>query len=320
MQQAELFTRPERPHPYQETTEKLQALARRSIYVGTSSWKYQSWWDQGRGPIYIRDYRNIRDFDQNCLEEYSRVFPAVSGDFSFYNWPNPDFMARINEQTPEGFKIALKATEFVTLKRFPNIERWGSKAGLENPDFLNAKLFKTEFLDRVAPLGEKLAPIILEFTAFPTGAFSDWTEFAEQLEHFFDALPNEFLYGVEIRTKDFAHEDFYRALKAMGAAPILNSWTRMPPLDEQWKVFEPLDFSFVECRTIMRPGRTRDEAVELYSPYDRIRERVIPVRRALRSMIEWSLKHRRPAYIFVNNHIEGCAHQTISELLGTLEI
>jgi hypothetical protein len=105
----------------------------------------------------------------------------------------------------------------------------------------------------------------------------------------------------------------------MGTVPILNSWTRTPPLDEQWKLFLTRDFPYTECRTVMRPGRTRDEAVLLFEPYDRIRERVEPARRALKAMVHWALRHRRPAYIFVNNHLEGCAHQTIAELLAELE-
>lgn len=64
----------------------------------------------------------------------------------------------------------------------------------------------------------------------------------------------------------------------------------------------------------MRPGRTRDEAHELFDPYDRIRERVEPARRALRAMIEWALAQpKRQCFVFVNNHLEGCAHQTIAE-------
>jgi uncharacterized protein YecE (DUF72 family) len=315
-EQVELFSVPKREHPYAELSERLWSLAARGVYFGSSSWKYESWWKNGEGPVYIEDYHNRRNFEQNCLAEYAKTFPAVGADFTFYNWPSVDQVNKLDLQTPAGFKFGLKATEFITLKRFPSIERWGLKAGLENPDFLNAALFETKFLEPVRPLlkTDKLAPILIEFTTFPRGAFSDWTEFADLLERFFDKLPDDFTYAVEIRTREYFHTEFLAALKAMGALPCINSWTRMPPLDEQWKMVRELDFPAIACRPIMRPGRTRDEAHELFYPYDKLKERVEPARKALVSIAEWALEKRRGCYVFVNNHLEGCAHRTIDEL------
>lgn len=320
MRQAELFTTPQTEHPYAAVGERLWALAKKGIYFGSSSWKYESW----KGTIYVDRYSSKKDFEQNCLEEYAKIFPCVGGDFSFYNYPSPAMTARINEQTPDGFKIGLKCTEFITLKRYPMIGRWGAKAGKENPDFLNAKLFTEQFLAPIEPLRArgKLAPIIMEFTAFPKGSFTDWTEFAHALENFLaevrKGIGAHYEYGIEVRTRDYIREDFWAALKAMGAAPILNSWTRTPPLDEQWRMFPEHDYPFVECRPVSRPGRTRDEAVHLFDPYDRIKETVPQARKAMKAMVEWALENKRPCYIFVNNHLEGCAHQTIAEVTADL--
>src|SRR5581483_348284 len=119
--------------------------------------------------------------------------------------------------------------------------RWGENAGRDNRDFLNARLFCDQFLARIEPIENKLAPIIMEFTAFPRGAFADWTEFAHALETFFDRVRSgtgeRFQYGVEVRTREYIHPDFFSALEAMGVAPIVNSWTRTPPMDEQFKLF-----------------------------------------------------------------------------------
>lgn len=321
MRQQSLFATEPQEHPYQLTADRLARLAEKKIYFGSSSWKYDSW----QGAVYVEPYDSKKDFERNCLEEYARLFSAVGADFSFYNWPSPEMIALIDNQTRPGFKFGLKATEFVTLKRYPNIPRWGANAGKPNPDFLNPILFQNEFLDRLTPLQEsgKLAPIIMEFTAFPRGAFQDWTEFAVELEGFFEEIfkrnGDKFQFGIELRTKEYIHEEFYAALKAMGAAPILNSWTRTPPLDEQFKLFQQHDFPFVEVRTVMRPGRTREEAVELFEPYDRNKETVLPVRRALKRIVDWAIKNNRPAYLFINNHLEGCAHQTISEIVAEFE-
>ncbi|MBI3544301.1 MAG: DUF72 domain-containing protein [Deltaproteobacteria bacterium] len=322
MRQADLFAPKPEAHPFAETGERLWALARRGVWFGSSSWKYESW----KGAVYCDPYRSKKDFEENCLEEYAKLIPAVGGDFSFYNWPSLEMVDAIARQTPAGFKIGLKATDLVTLRKFPSIPRWGDKAGKPNPDFLNAALFKNEFLDRVEKLEGKLAPIILEFTAFPPGAFRDWTEFADRLDDFFAELRRlvgtRFEFGVELRTRDFFHDELFERLEAMNmhlpVAPILNSWTRMPPLTEQWKLFERRDFPFAECRAVMRPGRTRDEAVELFEPYDRNKETCLPVRAALKTMAEWAMRERKPLYAFINNHVEGCAHQTISEVTAEI--
>lgn len=320
MRQAELFAPSKEGHPYAAVGERLWSLARQGIYFGSSSWKYESW----KGTIYVDSYTSKKDFEANCLEEYARVFPAVGGDFSFYNWPSDEMIERIGRQTPDSFKIGLKCTEFITLKRFPAISRWGANAGKPNPDFLNVKLFGEEFLKRVRPIQGKLAPIIMEFTAFPKGSFADWAEFASALEVFFVEVRkrygDEWQFGVELRTRDYLHDDFFAALKAMGpnVAPIINSWTRTPPMDELWHLAAPHEFGFVESRPVMRPGRTRDEAVLLFEPYDRNKEVVAPARRAMKEMVHWALEHKRPCYVFINNHLEGCAHQTIAELTAEL--
>src|SRR5437773_496131 len=71
---------------------RLQALAAQRIYLGTSSWKYPGWLGQVYQPgnYQVRGKFSQRKFDQNCLSEYTRVFPTVGGDFSFYQFPTEE--------------------------------------------------------------------------------------------------------------------------------------------------------------------------------------------------------------------------------------
>ena len=75
------------PSPFRtRLAERLTVLAGRGIYLGTSSWKYEGW----LGQIYTEDRYltrrkfNRKKFEETCLAEYAEVFPAVCGDFSFY--------------------------------------------------------------------------------------------------------------------------------------------------------------------------------------------------------------------------------------------
>ena len=75
----------------------LKALAAQGIYFGTSSWKYEGW----LGSIYTperyttRGKFSRRKFEDECLAEYAETFPAVGGDFSFYQFPAPEYWQRL---------------------------------------------------------------------------------------------------------------------------------------------------------------------------------------------------------------------------------
>src|SRR5713226_2852760 len=80
----------------------LCALAERGVYFGTSSWKYEGW----LGTIYTperyvtRNKFSRKKFEAECLREYAETFPAVGGDFSFYQIPTPEFWACLFGGTP----------------------------------------------------------------------------------------------------------------------------------------------------------------------------------------------------------------------------
>ena len=86
-----LFEPSERPPQAARPCARLHALAKRGVYFGTSSWKYPGW----LGSIYTEDRYITRNkfskkkFEDTCIREYAETFPAVGGDFSFYQFPQP---------------------------------------------------------------------------------------------------------------------------------------------------------------------------------------------------------------------------------------
>jgi hypothetical protein len=65
------------------------------------------------------------------------------------------------------------------------------------------------------------------------------------------------------------------------------------------------------ARALLRPGRSYEQAVEMFSPYREVKEEYPSGREALRGLIESSFKRGLPAYIHVNNRFEGNAIETI---------
>src|SRR5271166_3812189 len=120
-----------------EFAKAVQALAADNVLVGTSSWKYDGWcgmlYDRGRYE-YRGKFAETR-FKRNCLAEYAEVFKTVCVDAAYYTFPRPEYLQKLAEAVPEDFRFGFKVTDAVTIKKYPNLARFGAMASKPNPDF-----------------------------------------------------------------------------------------------------------------------------------------------------------------------------------------
>jgi uncharacterized protein YecE (DUF72 family) len=297
----------------QELAARLRSLAAEGIYIGTSSWKYEGWIGQiySRGRYLARGRFSPRVFAAACLGEYAETFPAVCGDFAFYQFPTPEFWARLFAQAPEGFQFAFKVPEQITCKIFPAQERYGPQAAKENESFLNADLLREEFLRPLWPHRQKTALLIFEFGAFSRRALPDLAAFLERLDPFLEALPPQFRYAVEVRNPEFLKTDYFNCLRAHGVAHVYNAWARMPELRYQISLPGSQTAGFLICRALLQRGRPYEQAVKAFSPYAEIRDPSPEARDSLRVLIRRAREQRHAAFLFVNNRLEGNAPLTI---------
>jgi hypothetical protein len=93
----------------------------------------------------------------------------------------------------------------------------------------------------------------------------------------------------------------------------------MPPLGHQLDLPGSITGSFIVARALLRPGRSYNEAVDAFAPYDRIREPNPKLRRDLVRLVEAAVKTRIPAYLLVNNRAEGSAPLTIAAVAELLQ-
>jgi len=295
--------------------DRLRRWAERGIFFGTSSWKYPGW----KGQVYNRRYASQKDFERECLREYAELFPTVCADFALYDFPDPGQMELLGDQTPDGFRVALKVTDRITIRRYPDLPRHGKNAGKENPDFLNRDLFLEAFLEPVRRLGRKQGVIIFEFSTFYPSSGIDRERFMERITQFFTGLPAGNSYAVEIRNSEFLTGDYLAMLARLGVAHVLNSWTRMPPITEQLSVAGVFTANFSAARALLRPGRTYQQAVEMFQPYREIREENPEVRRGLAEAVQQCVADGRQLYAYVNNRVEGNSPKTIEAILDVLD-
>ena len=143
----------DRPAQAARLAPRLRALSDRGVYFGTSSWKYEGW----LGSIYSQTRYQTRSkhskarFERDCLAEYAQTFPTVCGDFAFYQFPEPDYWAGLFDQLPAGFLLGLKVPEDITVAKWPGHARYGTRAGSENPHFLDAAAFARYFAGKQGP-------------------------------------------------------------------------------------------------------------------------------------------------------------------------
>jgi uncharacterized protein YecE (DUF72 family) len=290
--------------------DRLRALAARGVYIGGGSWKYEGW----LGQIYCRSRYLVRGrfskklFEATCLSEYASVFPAVCGDFAFYQFPEPAFWAKLFAQTPGTFRWGFKVPEQITVSKWPVHPRYGAHAGRENPDFLDAALLERSFLRALDPYRKQVGVLIFEFGTARHFALAD---FVKALDGFLGRLPAEWRFAVEIRNPEFLAPDYFACLRAHNATHVYNAWARMPEIGEQMALKGSQTSDLLVARALLRRGRPYADAVREFAPYKRVQEINRPVRRALRELVDMALLDGRPAFIFVNNRLEGNSPETI---------
>jgi uncharacterized protein YecE (DUF72 family) len=304
----------------------VAALAARGLYVGTSSWKYEGWLDL----IYTPDRYRTRGrlsrakFDRHCLAEYTEIFKTVCLDAGFYQFPTAKMFDGIFSQVPADFLLSTKVTEDITVKRYPELPRYSSRAGKVNEHFLDADLFIGSFLGPLEPYRERLGTLFLEFSHFHPGDWELGRQFVEALDVFLGRLPKGWNYSVEVRNPSLLQPEYFQMLRSHGVAHAFNNWTRMPPVAEQLQMPGSSTADFDAARFLLKPGRSYEQAVEKFQPYREVRELDPEARWALIRLLttppepEGGRPRRR--FLYVNNRLEGCSlltiYAVITELMG----
>jgi uncharacterized protein YecE (DUF72 family) len=150
-------------------------MAIRGYYLGCPGWGVKTW----VGRLFPSGTRPTE-----FLERYARVFNTVEGNTTFYALPEPDTVARWREQVPDDFRFCFKFPREVSHDKL----------------LIDCAAEVATFLDRVAPLGERLGTLMLQLPPrFDAGQLP-------RLRAFLAALPAGPAYAVELRHEAFFHD------------------------------------------------------------------------------------------------------------------
>ena len=285
------------------------------IHFGTSSWAYEGW----KGIVYFKDYAENR-FKKYCLAEYAADdrFSTVGMDLFFYQPPSEHLLSFYASQLPAGFKACSKVWETLTITRFANQARYGNLKGHSNPNFLNARLFTDQILKAYEKVfQEHTGPFIFEFQ-YVLKAELSLAEFISKLNRFFSDVSKNFQYSVEIRNKNFLQPEYFDVLTKHRVAHVYNHWSYMPSIAEQLSNSDPTS-DFIVSRILTPLGMSYQDTVAKFSPFNKIIEPQLQMRQDVVKLARLAIERKIPAYLLINNRIEGCAPQTVSELQLLLE-
>jgi uncharacterized protein YecE (DUF72 family) len=300
--------------------QRIADLAIQCVFVGTSSWKYRGWcgtlYDQSRYE-WRGKFAQSR-FNRDCIAEYAQVFKTVCVDAAYYTFPSQQHLEGMASQVPEDFLFAFKVTDAITIKKFPNLDRFGAVAGKPNENFLNAELFAKGFLKPCESIRSSVGLLIFEFSRFWPADYQHGRDFVADLDKFLGQLPAGWPYGVELRNRAWLKPAYFECLARHQATNVFNSWEAMPPVSEQMALpGSRTNSKIVAARFLLKPGRRYEEAVKIFEPYNTIKEEDPDARAAGKALISEgkAAGPTRKTFVFVNNRLEGNALGTIASVI-----
>ncbi len=176
-----------------------------SLHVGTSGWAYKEW----KPAFYPAGVPQDR-----FLEHYGSVLTACEVNATFYRLQSESTMGRWAAATPPSFRFAVKAHRRLTHTR---AMAWGDED----------RAFLAQFLTSVAPLGERLGPVLLQYP--PTRQRDD-----AGLVAVLDALPAGLAFAVEFRHDSWVEPEVFDRIAERGGTVCISETSgavldRLPP-------------------------------------------------------------------------------------------
>ena len=171
-----------------------------TLYAGTSGFSYSTW----KGTFYPKTLAGSK-----MLAHYAHRLTGVELNGSFYRTPPEATLLKWAADTPPAFRFCMKANRGLTY----SAEAF-DKVGL-------ARIFT----DRIAILGERLGPVLLQFP--PTRQKN-----LSLLDSLLSALGRAA--AAEFRHESWFDEETYRVLREHGGALVVTDeakWPRAPLVD-----------------------------------------------------------------------------------------
>jgi uncharacterized protein YecE (DUF72 family) len=288
----------------------LAARLPRGLRFGTCSWSFAGW-----AGVVWRGRPSESTLARHGLGAYARfpLFGAAEIDRGFYRPLEEHDFARYAAQLPPRYPVASKLWSELTTHTFPNHPRLGDRAGARNPRFLDAALAREVLAPYAAAFAEHTGPLMFQFPPVPGIEHRDPIAFARLIDRLLGAVPPG-PYAFELRNRELLTPRYLDALRAHGAAHVLNFWQSMPTVGAQLDAGAADTAPFVIARLVQPPGTSFEERRAACEPFDRIVDAQPAMRADVARVVRRAVESGRDVYVLVDNKAEGSAPRTIRAL------
>jgi len=192
---------------------------------------------------------------------------------------------------------------------------------IQNETYLNAGFFTDGFYGpAVEILGPTLAGMVFEQEYQRKQDRVPADRMAEALDRFFESIPKDPRYHMELRTEGYLSAPVFQVLEKHGVGQVLSHWTWLPPLEKQLakadhKVFNGGRRRIVRLMTPM--GMRYEDAYAKAHPFDKLVDGMLQPQmvREAADMMRLATKEDVETSILINNRAGGNVPLIAQQLL-----
>jgi hypothetical protein len=221
------------------------------IFMGTASDRYAGWIGQIYSPGRYENritHRTHKVGKQSFVEdvlpvesvgEYFEHFAVLEIDYTFYRplldkdgkpTENYHVLKQYQNHLHKNDRLILKAPQVVFAQKLLQ----GGKY-VVNERFLNPDIFINQFYQPANDLlGSSLTGFIFEQEYQRKDDRFPVQKIASALDTFFNAVPPDTRYHLELRTETYLTNPVFEVLEQHGVGQVLSHWTWLPTLKKQW--------------------------------------------------------------------------------------
>jgi uncharacterized protein YecE (DUF72 family) len=261
-----------------------------SVFLGTASDRYTGW----LGQIYTEERYTDKisrrkktvgkiSFVEEILpvdsvEEYFQHFRVLELDFTFYRLlleeggrptANYHVLQKYRQHLKEDDSVILKVPQVICAQKL-----WRGGKFVGNNTYLDQDVFIRQFYDpAVTILGSFLTGLIFEQEYQRKKDRSPPKELAADLDLFFEEIPKDTRYHLELRTEPYLTDPVFEVMAKHGVGQVLSHWTWLPSLSKQFaqagrRFFNSGGQSIIRLMTPR--GARYEEAYAQAHPFDKL--------------------------------------------------
>lgn len=300
-----------------------------NIYLGTTSDRYAGWIGQiyskeryvGRvnrrrhvvgGKAFIEEVLPV-----DSVQEYFEHFRVLEIDYTFYQLltekdgtPSPNYhvLSQYRRYIKDEDSIVLKVPQLVFAQKLCR-----GNAYIPNEAYLDPGLFTEHFYKpALEVLGKSLAGFIFEQEYQRNQDRPSENQMARSLEAFFEAVPKDPRYHVELRTESYLTPPVFEVLEKHGVGQVLSHWTWLPPLRRQFAKAGHSIFNadrILLIRLVTPMDMRYEVAYGRAHPFDKMVEGMLQSRMIEETvnLMHQGIEKGVKVYILVNNRTGGNA-------------